>query len=403
MSAFVPVAGAVVAGKFQLEQPLARGGMGAIWTARHLELDTRVAIKFMEEPDKIRNARARFEREARALAKLRSPHVVQVLDYGIDRDTPYLVMELLEGEDLRERLVRIKRMPLRDVADLVRQLALGLELAHQAGVVHRDIKLSNVFLARVGNMEIAKILDFGVAKGPALAGDGHYTTSTELVGSPAFMSPEQARGAEVTHLSDLWSLGVVVYVSLTGSLPFSGEHVGDLLVRICTEPLQPIGPEFPPALDSFFQRALCRSPDGRFPSASAFSAALSAMARGESPRDDATIDATRDVSLALPSGTIPKEPRSRAWLYLLGGAAAVALAWVATQSLRTEEPTEASPVSEPSPPPTAIAEPPASASAAPSASAVASTETPPMTKTPWRPRPPPPAKATVDPKFGLPQ
>ncbi|HZO12099.1 MAG TPA: hypothetical protein VFB62_02540, partial [Polyangiaceae bacterium] len=101
--------------------------------------------------------------------------------------------------------------------------------------------------------------------------------------------------------------------------------------------------------------------------------------------------------------TIPKEPRSRAWLYLLGGAAAVALAWVATQSLRTEEPTEASPVSEPSPPPTAIAEPPASASAAPSASAVASTETPPMTKTPWRPRPPPPAKATVDPKFGLPQ
>jgi serine/threonine-protein kinase len=401
MSAFVPVAGAVVAGKFQLEQPLARGGMGAIWTARHLELDTQVAIKFMEAPETIRNARGRFEREARALAKLRSPNVVQVLDYGIDRDTPYLVMELLEGEDLRERLARIGRMPLRDVAEMVRQLALGLEIAHQAGVVHRDIKLSNVFLARVGNLEIPKILDFGVAKGPALADDGHHTTSTELVGSPAFMSPEQARGAEVTHLSDLWSLGVVVYVALTGSLPFSGEHVGDLLVRICTEPLEPIGPEFPPALDGFFQRALCRSPDGRFPSASAFSAALSAVARGDAPRDDATIDATRDVSLALPSGTITREPRSRGWLYVLAGAAVVAIAWVATQSLRKEEPAEATPNIEPtvSAPPAAVT---ASASTAPSASAIASTATPPMTKTPWRPRPPAP-KATVDPKFGLPR
>src|SRR5687767_11051721 len=138
-----PRPGSVLGQKFALERPLARGGMGSVWAGRHLALDVPIAVKLMTEA-LVRSppARARFEREAKAAAQLRSPHVVQILDYGVEDDTPYMVLELLEGEDLRARLDRLQRLPLEDTTIIVRQIAKGLALAHDAGIVHRDLKPS---------------------------------------------------------------------------------------------------------------------------------------------------------------------------------------------------------------------------------------------------------------------
>jgi len=273
-----------LAQKYELKRSLAKGGMGEVWVAHHLELQVPVAIKFIEGADERPKMRMRFQREARAAAKLRSPHVVQVLDYGVDDGTPYLVMEMLEGEDLRHRLARRTNLSLGETVVLVRQIAKGLALAHQEGIVHRDIKPGNIFIAKVGTEEVVKVLDFGVAKLRELGEVGEQTSQDQLLGSPAFMSPEQARGAEVEPRSDVWSLGVLTYVALTGSRPFQGSNVGDLLVRICTEPLTPattVRPELPAGIDAFFARALCRSPDGRFDSVLSLADALGSLASGE--------------------------------------------------------------------------------------------------------------------------
>src|SRR5689334_17447672 len=158
-------AGRIINGKYRLEKPLARGGMGSLWVAEHVKLGTRIALKFMaisvvDEPA----AQARFEREAKATAVLHSPHVVQVFDYGIDEEMPFIAMELLEGQDLGERLKQVRRFDPRTAAVLLMQMAKGLGKAHEAGIVHRDLKPRNVFLARTEEGDLVKLLDFGIAK-----------------------------------------------------------------------------------------------------------------------------------------------------------------------------------------------------------------------------------------------
>ena len=140
--------GEVIAGKYHLEKPLAHGGMGSVWRARHVDLDVLVAVKFMDEAVASTEAgRARFEREAKSAAQLHSPHVVQIHDYGVHRGTPYIAMELLSGEDLKARLDRLGRLPLPEVAAILGQVGKGLGKAHRAGIVHRDLKPENIFLA----------------------------------------------------------------------------------------------------------------------------------------------------------------------------------------------------------------------------------------------------------------
>jgi serine/threonine-protein kinase len=301
-----PAPGAVVGEKYRLERALARGGMGAVWAARHLTLDVPVAIKFMGSAAGSSLLRARFEREARAAASLRSPHVVQVLDYGSCDGSPFIVMEMLEGEDLAHRLARVGTLDLPEIAKIVAELAKGLTLAHEAGIVHRDLKPSNVFLARVGQDEIAKILDFGVAKETRLDSPAVETTAGTVIGSPSYMSPEQARGGEVDARSDLWSVAVIVYQALVGERPFAGTSLGDVLVRICSDPL-PVAssraPDLPSEVDAFFERALCRSPDGRYQSARELAEALTALAAGaprriprSSPGPAPRLDATASVA-----------------------------------------------------------------------------------------------------------
>jgi serine/threonine protein kinase len=267
--------GRVIAERYRITEPLARGGMGEVWIAEHTQLGSRVAVKFMD-PELLLEPvlRARFEREAKAAASLNSPHVIQIHDYGFDRGVPFMAMELLEGEDLADRLERVYRIAPAAVAKIVRQVCKALRQAHRSGIVHRDLKPANVFLCRDEDDEVVKVLDFGIAKetGFGLSGTSSKVTSArEVLGSPAYISPEQIRSPlGVDARTDLWSLGVMIYEMLTGELPFDSETPGDLLAKILIESPQlatVLVPELPAELDDFFERALARDPAQRFQTA----------------------------------------------------------------------------------------------------------------------------------------
>jgi serine/threonine-protein kinase len=276
----------LVAGKYQLTRMLGRGGMGSVWEGIHTSLGTRVAVKFIEtEYADSREARSRFENEARAAATLRSKHVVQVFDHGVlDDGRPYIVMEFLAGEPLDRRLDRVGRLPPAETAKIVSQICRALAKAHEAGIVHRDLKPENVFLVwdEEDGSDIVKVVDFGIAKfNNSSIGISSATRTGSVLGTPYYMSPEQARGLRsVDYRSDLWSVGVIVYRCMIGVLPFDGEAIGDLLVKLCTAPL-PVpsqsGVPVPPGFDEWFARALQREPSARFATALELSESLSAV------------------------------------------------------------------------------------------------------------------------------
>ena len=266
--------GQVVAGRYELVEPIARGGMGTVWAALDQKLGRQVALKVMRKRslDAFPDARERFEREARAAAALRSSHVVQVHDYGVDDGIPFIAMELLDGESLADRLEREGAMGVREAGHLIAQVAKGLKAAHNAGLIHRDLKPSNVFMTLRDDSEVVKLLDFGVVKS-ALARESEETASGVLLGTPQYMSPEQARGLrQVDHRADLWSLAVILYTILVGENPFDSEAtaVGDIVIRVCIDPIPPpseMNSDLPASIDRFFVRALERDPDARFQTA----------------------------------------------------------------------------------------------------------------------------------------
>jgi eukaryotic-like serine/threonine-protein kinase len=269
-----PTPGALVADRVRLERPLAAGAMGAVWVGRHLALDVDVAVKFIKSEelrDDLR-ARGRFEREARAAARIKSPHVVQIFDCGITDDgTPYLVMELLEGETLKRRLERSGALPPDEVAAIVTQVCRALGRAHALGIVHRDVKPENLFLLHAEQEPFVKLLDFGIAKQAEMPPDAAATQSGVLVGSPQYMSPEQLlRPKQADFRADLWALAVVAYQALCGRPPFVGDTVAGLIVAITQGKftrISTLAPELPTALDAWFDRALCLEPEARFDSA----------------------------------------------------------------------------------------------------------------------------------------
>jgi Protein kinase domain len=285
------VIGTVFDGQYRVERTLGKGAMGIVYEGLHVQSGRRVAIKVIHSSLRVTDSTAlqRFQREAHAATAVAAPNIVEVLDCAVTSasDCPYLVMELLRGEDLGALVKRVGPISPHVALRLIAQASVGLRAAHAAGVIHRDIKPENLFLAEGDAGEITlKILDFGVAKikptaaPPAAA---HALTSTgTLLGSPRYVSPEQARGAkDVDHRTEIWSLGVVLYELLCGHSPFyqAGSLV-ELMMSIHAGPLPPLHGEAPwvaaPIVD-IVDRALCREPSARFQSATALLAAITPL------------------------------------------------------------------------------------------------------------------------------
>lgn len=259
--------GTVLAERYRLEEKLGEGAMGSVWRAEHLMLGSMVAIKVLDESiAQHKIALARFLREARAAASLKSVHVVQIHDYGVDERVPYIAMEYLDGETLGTRLQQVSHLSPEDTALMITHVARGVGKAHETGVVHRDLKPDNIFLVTEDDEEYAKVLDFGVAK----AGEGVFaatlTSAGKLLGTPAYMSAEQAAGRHVDHRTDIWAMAVIAFECLTGELPFMGDDLPDLLHAIHDGPI-PVPSRLapvPPGFDAWFARGVARNVDDRF-------------------------------------------------------------------------------------------------------------------------------------------
>jgi serine/threonine-protein kinase len=300
--------GDLIAGKYRLDHELGRGAMGTVWAATHVTLGQKVAIKLIaSDHARSADARRRFGLEAKAAARLKSRHAVQVYDDGeTPEGVPYMVMEYLEGETLEARLDRQRDLGLPEAIRITTHVGRALAKAHARGIVHRDLKSGNVFIAKTEDDElgwIAKVLDFGVAKLADMASASTTKTGT-LVGTPLFMSPEQIRGASyVDHRADLYSLGVVFYNMVTGLHAFDGPSYSDVLVAICTQPLPDIrerAPWLPETVGEWFRKACARDAGERFQSADEMIESLREAAGPHSRLSRPTVP--EDVS--GPSGTL---------------------------------------------------------------------------------------------------
>ncbi|MFO0612387.1 MAG: protein kinase [Polyangiaceae bacterium] len=309
-----------------LEQELGSGGMGTVWRAKNLALGSHVAVKVLRraEDGGSPEARRRFEAEARGLAQLDHPNLVRIFDFGMSPDgDPFIVMELLRGEDLASRLAK-GRLDLATTAEILRQTCRALQRAHDAGVIHRDIKPANIFLVELGDDIHVKLLDFGIARFGASAKVDTATKTGAVLGTPYFMSPEQLLSPKgIDHRTDLWSVGVVAYYCLAGAFPFEGETLTALGIAVVAANKKPITahrPEFPRALDVWFDRALARDPAQRYASAKdlaeAFDRARAAMAAPTgapagfaAPPGASQSTAPSHAPAAASLGTAPAPPR----------------------------------------------------------------------------------------------
>jgi serine/threonine protein kinase len=263
--------GDVLAQKYRVDRVLGVGGMGVVVAATHLQLDQRVALKFMlPEAFKNQEALARFQREARAAVKLKSEHVARVLDTGtFDNNSPYIVMEYLEGTDLAGELEQRGTLPVSDVAEYIVQACDALAEAHVLGIVHRDLKPANLFLTRRGDRTpLVKVLDFGISKANSLTEGGLGMTKTaSMMGSPLYMSPEQMKSAkDVDARTDVWSLGIIMYELLGGRVPFNSDTLGALMSMVMMEqpaPLQLTRPDVPRGLSELVAHCLEKDPARR--------------------------------------------------------------------------------------------------------------------------------------------
>ncbi len=252
--------------------------MGSVWLAHDQSLDSQCAIKLVD-PDKALNeeVRVRFEREARAAAQIRGAHVVDIFDHGVCEGTPFIVMEFLEGEDLGARLERAGRLDVLETYQIIGQVARALVRAHAAGIVHRDLKPENIFLVPGDEHEVAKVLDFGIAKHEQYSLAGKTTKTGSFMGTPYYMSPEQARGKNIDWRSDLWALGVIAFQCLTGHPPFESDALGELMGMILYDSIPRLtaqNPNLPVALDKWWEQAVARDREQRFQSAKEFADAF---------------------------------------------------------------------------------------------------------------------------------
>jgi serine/threonine-protein kinase len=277
----LPQPGAVLLGKYRVERVIGVGGMGAVVAARHLQLDERVAIKFLL-PQMLAHEEIvqRFLREARSAIKIRSEHCVRVLDVGtLENSAPYMVMEYLEGQDLAAVVEKHRPLPISDTVDWVLQAGEALAEAHVLGIIHRDLKPANLFLTRrADGTPSVKVLDFGISKQTASGADAGVTKTQAVLGSPRYMSPEQMRSTrDVDARADVWALGAVIHELVAGEPPFDAETMTALCAAILQDPPRPVRvsrPDVPPQLEAAIAGALQKDRDRRFQNVAQLAMAL---------------------------------------------------------------------------------------------------------------------------------
>ena len=295
--------GQVLKAKYCLEQRLGIGGMAEVYRARNLMVDRTVAIKLLHQVHSSnRHVVDRFLQEARAANFVRHPNVVEVLDIDTDENgTPFIVQEYLEGEDLDSKLEKSEAgLPFQTAVRMLLPVIKAIGVAHEKGLVHRDLKPENIYLASQRGTIVPKVLDFGISKMPLQKGSSSLTITGTVLGSPAYMSPEQIQNSQsVDPRTDVWSLGIILYKTLTGQLPYGAESPTALFVKICTtdpEPLEKTKPGLPAGLNDVVARCLERNPDARFRDANELYAEVSQVLEGTRSGVSEPLPAVRPLS-----------------------------------------------------------------------------------------------------------
>jgi serine/threonine-protein kinase len=330
----LPGPGEVVGEKYEIERVLGAGGMGAVVAARHRQLGQKVAIKFLlPRMTRTEGAHERFLREARASVGIRSQHVARVLDVGTleKNGAPYIVMEHLDGSDLKQILSERGRLDAQVASDWVIQACEAIAEAHQLGIVHRDLKPANLFVAKhADGSPLVKVLDFGISKASSNNPDSvpDLTKTDTMLGSPAYMSPEQVRSPkQVDKKTDVWALGVILYEALTGKLPFDGETVPAISAKICMdepEKLATLAPDAPSELVAVVERCLSKDPARRYAGVAELARALQPFAPEHSraivdrlgrmtSSADIGLDATVEAPSTAQAPSAEKAQTAEAW------------------------------------------------------------------------------------------
>jgi len=345
--------GDILAGKFRIERVLGQGGMGVVVAATHIQLDERVALKFLL-PEALLNveAVARFAREARASVKIKSEHVARVSDVGtLESGSPYMVMEYLEGQDLAGFVGSRGAMPIHDAVEFVLQACEALAEAHALGIVHRDLKPANLFVTlRADGTPCVKVLDFGISKftTPGSSSDMGMTKTSTVMGSPLYMSPEQLSSSRnVDARTDIWAIGVILYEVISGRVPFEAETMPQLCGMILQESppaLSSLRADVPAGLEEVIHHCLAKDRAQRFANVAELARALapfgppSAMRSAEriarvlrapgvqnvaDSGSPGAVEATTSGALALPQAAHPQRTKATVWLAFAAGAAAL--------------------------------------------------------------------------------
>jgi len=330
-------------GKYELRAQLGRGAMGVVYEAFDTVIERKVALKLLRTDvfaaEQLPDVRARFKREAHSAGKLSHPNIVTIFDYGEHDGAPYIVMDLMSGQELSRRLEAGARLPLAETVKIIGELLAALSNAHESGVVHRDIKPSNLFLLRDGTL---KVVDFGVAR----IESSELTETGAILGTPAYMSPEQFLGLPVDGRSDLFSVGVILYHLLTGDRPFAGSPTTIMQKVLRQDPIDPtaLNPMLAADWDTVIKRALAKKQEHRFQSARQFADAIRFVMEGKAlPKapeflNDATVQVPGGMKAQDPTQIQAPPSRSKTWVVFAFGAAAIAAAAVATTLHFTRQP-----------------------------------------------------------------
>ncbi len=299
-------------GRYKINGVLGKGAMGLVYDGVDPTLNRRVAIKTIQTTNldeaTAKHYAMRFKREVRAVAKVSHPNIVQVYDFGTEGDLAYIVMEYIQGKELKDAFDANNRFDLATIFRIIDQLLGALERAHDAGVIHRDIKPANVMLDAKGNVKLA---DFGVARVTDPDAEGEKTRVGTVIGTPSYMSPEQTQGQPIDNRTDLFSIGVMFYQLLTGKKPFEGTGFALQKKIIQDDPVWPSQLiEVPPTFDRVVSRALAKEPADRYPSAKKFAEDLKRLAEGKEPEAPAIAPAARP---GTPAAVAPSEAEKEFW------------------------------------------------------------------------------------------